>query len=60
MGGKLKTNVEGANISCIDGGAFFGMFSIPDSNAYKINVSGNIKMDATGNVDIDGSEIYLN
>ena len=60
VGGKLKTNVEGANISCIDGGAFFGMFSIPDSNAYKINVSGNIKMDATGNVDIDGSEIYLN
>ena len=30
------------------------------SNAYKLNVSGNIKMDATGNVDIDGTEIYLN
>ena len=60
VGGKLKTNVEGANISCIDGGAFFGMFSIPDSNSYKINVSGNIKMDASGIVDIDGSEIYLN
>ena len=60
VGGKLKTNVEGANISCIDGGAFFGMFSIPDSNSYKINVSGNIKMDASGIVDIDGTEIYLN
>ena len=60
VGGKLKTNVDGNNVSCIQGGAFFGMFSVPDNNAYKINVSGNIKMDATGNVDIDGSEIYLN
>ena len=60
VGGKIKTNVEGANVSCIKGGAFFGMFSIPDSNAYKINVSGNIKMDASGIVDIDGTEIYLN
>jgi len=60
VGGKMKTNVDGNNVSCIDGGAFFGMFSIPDNNAYKLNVSGNIKMDASGNVDIDGSEIYLN
>ena len=60
VGGKIKTNVEGANVSCIKGGAFFGMFSIPDSNSYKINVSGNIKMDASGIVDIDGTEIYLN
>ena len=60
VGGKVKTQVDGNNVSCIQGGAFLGMFSIPDSNAYKINVSGNIKMDASGNVDIDGSEIYLN
>ena len=60
VGGKMKTNVDGNNVSCIQGGAFFGMFSIPDSNSYKLNVSGNIKMDASGNVDIDGSEIYLN
>jgi len=60
VGGKMKTNVDGNNVSCIQGGAFFGMFSIPDNNSYKLNVSGNIKMDASGNVDIDGSEIYLN
>ena len=60
VGGKVKTQVDGNNVSCIQGGAFLGMFSIPDSNAYKINVSGNIKMDATGIVDIDGTEIYLN
>ena len=60
VGGKMKTNVDGNNVSCIQGGAFFGMFSVPDNNSYKLNVSGNIKMDASGNVDIDGSEIYLN
>ena len=60
VGGKLKTQVDGASKSCINGGAFDAMISSPDSNAYKLNVSGNIKMDATGNVDIDGSEIYLN
>ena len=60
VGGKVKTQVDGGNVSCINGGAFNAMISIPDSNAYKLNVSGNIKMDATGNVDIDGSEIYLN
>ena len=60
VGGKIKTQVDGGNVSCINGGAFDAMISSPDSNAYKLNVSGNIKMDATGNVDIDGSEIYLN
>ena len=60
VGGKVKTQVDGNNVSCIQGGAFLGMFSIPDNNSYKLNVSGNIKMDASGNVDIDGSEIYLN
>ena len=60
VGGKLKTQVDGASKSCINGGAFDAMISSPDSNAYKLNVSGNIKMDASGNVDIDGSEIYLN
>ena len=60
MGGKIKTQVDGASKSCINGGAFDAMISSPDSNAYKLNVSGNIKMDASGNVDIDGSEIYLN
>ena len=60
MGGKVKTQVDGNNISCIQGGAFLGMFSIPDSNSYTINVSGNIKLTASGIVDIDGSEIYLN
>ena len=60
VGGKMKTQVDGNNVSCINGGAFVNMISVPDSNAYKLNVSGNIKMDASGNVDIDGSEIYLN
>ena len=60
VGGKIKTQVDGGNVSCINGGAFDAMISSPDSNAYKLNVSGNIKMDATGNVDIDGTEIYLN
>ena len=60
VGGKIKTQVDGASKSCINGGAFDAMISSPDSNAYKINVSGNIKMDASGIVDIDGTEIYLN
>ena len=60
VGGKVKTQVDGGNVSCINGGAFEAMISVPDSNAYKINVSGNIKMDASGIVDIDGTEIYLN
>ena len=60
VGGKVKTQVDGNNVSCIEGGAFLGMFSIPDSNSYMINVSGNIKMNASGIVDIDGTEIYLN
>ncbi len=60
VGGKIKTQVDGGNVSCINGGAFEAMISAPDSNAYKINVSGNIKMDASGIVDIDGTEIYLN
>ena len=60
VGGKVKTQVDGNNVSCIQGGAFLGMFSVPDSNAYNINVSGNIKMNASGIVDIDGTEIYLN
>ena len=60
VGGKIKTQVDGASKSCINGGAFDAMISSPDSNAYKLNVSGNIKMDASGNIDLDGSEIYLN
>ena len=52
VGGKVKTQVDGADISCIDGGAFTGMISSPDSNAYRINVNGN--------VDIDATNIYLN
>jgi hypothetical protein len=44
------------------------MISSPDSNAYKLDVTGNIKGDATGNVDVDAggnidldaSAIYLN
>ena len=60
VGGKIKTQVDGGNVSCINGGAFDAMISSPDSNAYKLNVSGNIKMDASGNIDLDGSEIYLN
>ena len=60
VGGKMKTQVDGNNVSCTKGGAFLAMISEPDNNSYKLNVSGNIKMDASGNVDIDGSEIYLN
>jgi len=60
VGGKIFTQVDGGNVSCINGGAFDAMISLPDSNAYKLNVSGTIKMDATGNIDLDGSEIYLN
>ena len=44
------------------------MISSPDSNAYKLDVTGTIKGDASGNVDIDAggnidldaSAIYLN
>ena len=60
VGGKSRTQIDGADISCINGGAFVSMISEPDSNAYKLNVQGTIKMDASGNVDIDGSVIYLN
>jgi len=60
VGGKIHTKVDGGSKSCINGGAFDGMISSPDSNAYKLNVTGNIKGDATGNIDLDGSAIYLN
>ena len=68
VGGKIKTQVDGGNVSCINGGAFDAMISSPDSNAYKLNVSGTIdqqasgdvKINASGTVDIDGTEIYLN
>ena len=60
VGGKIFTKVDGGSKSCINGGAFDGMISSPDSNAYKLNVTGNIKGDATGNIDLDGSAIYLN
>ena len=66
--GKMRTQVGGASQSCIKGGAFPGMFDTPDSNSYKLNVagtidqqaSGDVIINATGNVDIDGTEIYLN
>ena len=60
VGGKVFTKIDGGSKSCINGGAFDGMISSPDSNAYKLDVTGNIKGDATGNIDLDGSEIYLN
>ena len=68
VGGKVFTKVDGGSKSCIDGGAFDGMISSPDSNAYKLDVTGTIKGDASGNVDIDAggnidldaSAIYLN
>ena len=60
VSGKVKTQVDGESKSCIKGGAFDGMISDPDSNAYKLNVTGNIKGDATGNIDLDASNIYLN
>ena len=60
VGGKIFTKVDGGSKSCINGGAFDGMISSPDSNAYKLDVTGNIKGDATGNIDLDGSAIYLN
>ena len=68
VGGKVFTKVDGGSKSCINGGAFDGMISSPDSNAYKLDVTGNIKGDATGNVDVDAggnidldaSAIYLN
>ena len=68
VGGKVFTKIDGGSKSCISGGAFDGMISSPDSNAYKLDVTGNIKGDATGNVDVDAggnidldaSAIYLN
>tara|TARA_B100001109_G_scaffold62259_2_gene50969 strand:- start:638 stop:1459 length:822 start_codon:yes stop_codon:yes gene_type:complete len=50
--GKIKTQVGGASISCINGGAFEGMISTPDSDAYKIEVGGDARFIATN--------IYLN
>ena len=52
VGGKVFTKVDGGSKSCISGGAFDGMIDTPDSNAYRIDV--------TGNVDIDATNIYLN
>jgi len=60
VGGKIHTKVDGGSKSCINGGAFDGMISSPDSNAYKLDVTGTIKGDATGNIDFDASAIYLN
>ena len=52
VGGKIKTKVDGASISCINGGAFEGMISTPDSDAYRIDATGDAKFTATN--------IYLN
>ena len=58
--GKLRMRVDGASQSCIKGGGFPGMFDEPDNATYRLNVGGDIDIDASGIVDIDGSEIYLN
>ena len=58
--GKLRMRVDGASQSCIKGGGFPGMFDEPDNATYRLNVGGNIDIDASGIVDIDGTEIYLN
>ena len=61
VGGKVKTNIDGGSISCIAGGSFDGMASIPSGNSYDINVaSGNMKVNVGGNIDMDASAIYLN
>ena len=58
----IKQDVNGVFNPIPPKGTQFANVSSSDEalNAYKLNVSGNIKMDASGNVDIDGSEIYLN
>ena len=58
--GKLRMRVDGASQSCIKGGGFPGMFDEPDNATYRLNVGGDIDIDASGNIDLDGSEIYLN
>ena len=58
--GKLRMRVDGASQSCIKGGGFPGMFDEPDNATYRLNVGGDIDIDASGIVDIDGTEIYLN
>ena len=61
VGGKVKTNIDGGSISCIAGGSFDGMASIPSGNSYDINVaSGNYRLNVGGNIDMDASAIYLN
>ena len=36
------------------------MFDEPDNATYRLNIGGDIDIDASGIVDIDGTEIYLN
>ncbi len=68
VGGKVKTTIDGASISCISGGSFEGMASVPSGNSYDITVSGvmntstsgNYVVAAGGNIDMDASAIYLN
>lgn len=66
--GKVRTIVFGTNHTCIKGGAFDGMISVPTNSSYDISVSGNTSLStsgnynisAIGNVNVAGSEIYLN
>jgi|TARA_B100001996_G_scaffold311753_1_gene253749 hypothetical protein len=61
VGGKVRTNVDGNSHTCINGGAFEGMLAIPAAASYDLNVTtGDYKLNVGGNVDIDATEIYLN
>lgn len=68
--GKVSTQVEGNDLECINGGAFEGMVNIAPfpNSSYDITVTGNTSLSNTGdynisaggNVNIAGTEIYLN
>ncbi len=68
VGGKVRINVDGSGHTCINGGAFEGMLSVPASASYDLNVtgvmntatSGNYVVAAGGDIDMDASSIYLN
>ena len=65
--GKFTTQVKGDGFG-MNGGPFDGMLASTGGNSYDINVTGNYRLSTTGNtlvaaagdVDIDGSSIYLN
>ena len=68
MFGKVRDTVYGNDKTPISGGNFIGAVDAPQSSSYYRTVTGDVRTDTTGNMDInangnidmDAANIYLN